>query len=87
MKLIAEPHDPIKVLANYLAEEYLFNDFTYVSDEILQILHSTPTPFLAPTSRKSSSNSSRPGHRHKRRSLSSIPEEDLTKKRLTPLFD
>lgn len=70
--VITESYDPIGFLSNQPPEEYLpkySDDFLFLSED------SSPTPFLIPTSRKSSP-SFQPDHTRKRRSLSSIREED-----------
>ncbi|KAF8901026.1 hypothetical protein CPB84DRAFT_1962187 [Gymnopilus junonius] len=89
MKLISAPYgDPIELIANRLAEEFnLSSSDDWSSDDEPHILYSTPRPKQSPPSvsstptRKSSPSSPatstfQPGHRRKRSSLSSIPEED-----------
>ncbi|KAJ3505734.1 hypothetical protein NLJ89_g7262 [Agrocybe chaxingu] len=76
MQLISEPYgDPIELMANRLAEELSISsdEFSSSSDEEFHIFYSTPRRAPSPSSRKSSF---KPGHRRKRSSLSSIPEED-----------
>ncbi|KAF9480282.1 hypothetical protein BDN70DRAFT_877784 [Pholiota conissans] len=82
-KLIAEPYDPIELMANRLAAELMFgiDDFSSSSDEEQQIIYSTPKTTqrapavsFAPSPKVPSTFT--PGHRRKRSSLSSIPEED-----------
>ncbi|PPQ77887.1 hypothetical protein CVT25_015374 [Psilocybe cyanescens] len=88
MKLISEPYgDPIELMANRLAEEFMFSSDEFSSsDEEPHILYSTsPSPRHVPAVSSSRTSSSRkapspstfqPGHRRKRSSLSAIPEED-----------
>ena len=86
MKLISAPYgDPIELMANRLAEELNLSSDEWSSDDEPHILYSTPKPKQGPPSvsftpaRKSSSTPAStftPGHRRKRSSLSSIPEED-----------
>ncbi|CAA7262094.1 unnamed protein product [Cyclocybe aegerita] len=75
MQLISEPYgDPIELMANRLAEEFsISSDDFSSSDEEYHVFYSTPKSAPSPSSRKSSF---KPGHRRKRSSLSSIPEED-----------
>ncbi|KAH9476987.1 hypothetical protein JR316_0010903 [Psilocybe cubensis] len=89
MKLISEPYgDPIELMANRLAEEFMLSSDEFSSsDEEPFVLYSTSpsssrkVPAVSSSrpssSRKAPSPSAfQPGHRRKRSSLSSIPEED-----------
>jgi len=87
MKLISEPYgDPIELMANRLAEEFMLNSADELSSDDEHVIYSTPkatqgVPFASNRASPSSkapfpSTTFQPGHRRKRSSLSSIPEED-----------
>jgi len=85
-KLISEPYgDPIELMANRLAEEYFDSDeLSSSSDEDFEVVysksqHARRVPSSSSSHSSTSKNvvaTSKAGHRRKRSSLSSIPEED-----------
>ncbi|KAF5314258.1 hypothetical protein D9619_011806 [Psilocybe cf. subviscida] len=81
-KLISEPYgDPIELMANRLAEEFMYGSSDSSEDEQTLFFspkraQRVPPPARAPAAHVKSSTSFTPGHKKKRSSLSAIPEED-----------